>query len=62
MEGKSKSHSKPTFNFNFAELEEKTESEDSILRRKQSSQGMSDADKVDLDDDVSINIPEDLQA
>ena len=43
---------KPAFNFDFAGLEEK-ESEDSTLRRKkQSSNGMSGANQVDLDDDI----------
>lgn len=58
-----KSGAKPTFNFNFADLEEKDESDhDSVLRKKPSSKGISDADKIDVDDDLSINIPENLQA
>lgn len=43
---------KPAFNFNFGELEEK-DSEDSTLRRKKpSSKGMSDANQIDLNDDI----------
>jgi hypothetical protein len=55
-----KSGSKPQFNFNFADLEEK-DSEDSNLRKNGTSNGMSDADKVEVDDDMQINIPDDLQ-
>jgi hypothetical protein len=54
-----KSGSGPKFNFNFADLEEK-DSEDSVLRKDKASNGISDADKFDVDDDISINIPDDL--